>query len=103
MANDDKLVEIMVKQDLMVEELRGVKNEVSSVKNEVSSVKNEVSSVKNEVSSVKNEVSSVKSEIVKLNLQTAENTRAILTLADKVEHIADLQSRVSKLEKAVFK
>jgi hypothetical protein len=72
MANDDRLVEIMaemlIKQDVIVEELKGVK-----------------------------------SEIVKLNLQSAENTRAILTLADKVEHIADLQNRVSKLEKAVFK
>jgi hypothetical protein len=93
MAKDDRLVEIMaemlIKQDQMVVELKGVKAEVSSVKSEVSSVKSEVSSVKG--------------EIVKLNLQTAENTRAILTLAEKVEQIADLHSRVSKLEKEVFK
>ncbi len=45
----------------------------------------------------------VEDGIIKLNLQTAENTRAILKLADKVESIADLENRVSKIEKVVFK
>lgn len=45
----------------------------------------------------------VEDGIIKLNLQSAENTRAILKLADKVETIADLESRVSKIEKVVFK
>ena len=45
----------------------------------------------------------VEDGITKLNLQTAENTRAILKLADKVETIADLENRVSKIEKVVFK
>ena len=45
----------------------------------------------------------VEDGIIKLNLQSAENTRAILKLADKVETIADFESRVSKIEKVVFK
>lgn len=45
----------------------------------------------------------VEDGIIKLNLQSAENTRAILKLADKVETIADLENRVSKIEKIVFK
>ncbi len=45
----------------------------------------------------------VEDGITKLNLQTAENTRAILKLADRVETIADLENRVSKIEKVVFK
>ncbi|MBX2900467.1 MAG: hypothetical protein KF775_12495 [Cyclobacteriaceae bacterium] len=53
--------------------------------------------------SVVEELRNVKSEIVKLNLQTAENSRAIFKLADKVEQIADLESRVTKLEKVVYK
>lgn len=72
MKNEGKIVELLtdmlMKQDSMVEELRGVKNEV-----------------------------------VKLNLQTVENTRAIFKLADRVETIADLENRVSKLEKVVYK
>lgn len=53
--------------------------------------------------SVVEELRNVKSEIMKLNLQTAENSRAIFKLADKVEQIADLESRVTKLEKVVYK
>ncbi len=39
----------------------------------------------------------------KLNLQTTENTRAIIKLANEVENIAHLHERVTKLEKAVYK
>ena len=50
-----------------------------------------------------NELRNVKNEVVKLNLQGSENTMAILKLADKVENISDLEARVSKLEKTVYK
>jgi archaellum component FlaC len=83
------LAEMLIRQDGMLEELKGVKNEVSSVKNEVSSVKKEVSSLK--------------SEVVKLNLQTSENSRAILKLADRIEQIVDHEKRISKLESMVLK
>ena len=76
------LAEMVFKQDQMVEEIKLVKSEVGGVKSEISGVKN---------------------EIIKLNLQTAENTRAIIKLADKIESIADLENRVSKIEKVVFK
>jgi hypothetical protein len=79
MENEGKIVELLtemlIKQDDMIDELRSVKAEVSSVKNEV----------------------------IKLNLQTTENSRAILKLADKVEKTADLEARVTKLEKTVYK
>jgi hypothetical protein len=39
----------------------------------------------------------------KLNLQTAENSRAIFKLANEIENIAHLHERVTKLEKAVYK
>ncbi|MEO5603780.1 MAG: hypothetical protein ABIR06_22875 [Cyclobacteriaceae bacterium] len=72
MENEGRIVEglseMLLRQDDMLDELRGVKNEV-----------------------------------IKLNLQTSENTRAILKLADRVEKIADPESRVSKLEKTVYK
>lgn len=64
----EPLAEMLLRQDDMLDELRGVKDEV-----------------------------------IKLNLQTSENTRAILKLADRVEKIADLEARVSKLEKTVYK
>jgi hypothetical protein len=49
------------------------------------------------------ELKLLKEEVVKLNLQSGENTRAILKIADRVEKIADLEARVSKLEKTVYK
>ena len=100
MKNEDRIVELLAemvfKQDQLVEEIKLVKSEIGAVKSEVGGVKSEVSGVKSEVSGVK-------SEIVKLNLQTAENTRAILKLADKVDTIADLENRVTKIERVVFK
>lgn len=49
------------------------------------------------------EMIEMKKGIEKLNLQTAENTRAIIKLADKLEEFADHEKRISKLESAVFK
>jgi DNA repair exonuclease SbcCD ATPase subunit len=45
----------------------------------------------------------VEEQLIKLNLQTAENTRALIKLSENIDQISDLNNRVSKLEKAVFK
>ena len=86
MKNEGKIVELLtdmlIKQDSVVEVLHSMDKELCGVKFEVTQVKSEIS---------------------KLNLQTAENTRAILKIADRVETIADLENRVSKLEKVVYK
>jgi predicted nucleic acid-binding Zn-ribbon protein len=86
MKNEDKIVELLtemlVRHDGMLDELKNVKTEVSNVKAEVKGIK---------------------TEMVKLNLQTVENTRAIFKLAEKVEEIADLHKRVTKLEQTVYK
>jgi len=86
MAEDNRLVEIMsemlVKQDKMIDQQIETNKRLGHLEGEVVKLNDHV---------------------VKLNLQTAENTRAILKLADKVEKIADLDKRVKELEKAVFK
>lgn len=48
-------------------------------------------------------INRIENELVKLNMQTGQNTRAIYTLAEKVEGVADLHNRMVKLERAVFK
>lgn len=63
----------------------------------------EVSSLKTEVSSMKTDISSIKVEITKQGLQTAENSRAILKLAEEIRLVAQHEKRISKLELAVFK
>ena len=107
MKNEDKIVEhlseMLIRQDSMVVEIKNVKREVTGVKQEVSGVKQEVIGLKQEVSGVKQEVSGLKGEMVKMNLQSAENTRAIFKLAQSVDQIADLHNRVTKLERTVYK
>lgn len=51
--------------------------------------------------SMLDELKNVKSEVMKLNLQTAENSRAILKLADR--QVVDHEKRISKLEGIVLK
>ena len=49
------------------------------------------------------EVSELKNESIKHNLQIAENSRAVLKLADEIRLVAEHEKRISKLELAVFK
>ena len=49
------------------------------------------------------EVSEMKMEIIKQGLQTAENSRAVIRLADEIKFVAEHEKRISKLESAVFK
>ena len=49
------------------------------------------------------EVSEMKTEIFKQGLQTSENSRAILKLADEIRLVAEHEKRIAKLEVTVFK
>lgn len=52
---------------------------------------------------LKDEVSAMKLEIIKQGLQTAENSRVILKLAEEIRLVAEHEKRISKLELTVFK
>jgi Na+/phosphate symporter len=86
MENEGRIAELLAeslkRQDTMIGELREVKDELREVKDEMRGVK---------------------TEIMKLNLQTSENSRAIMKIANRIETIADLESRVSALEKIANK
>lgn len=56
-----------------------------------------------EVTSLKKEMTSIKEEAVKQALLLAENSRAILKLADEIRLVAEHEKRISRLELAVFK
>ncbi|HCZ36468.1 MAG TPA: hypothetical protein DHV26_11140 [Cytophagales bacterium] len=79
MKNEDKIVELlaeMVKgQDKLIEEVSGMKTEISLMK----------------------------TEIFKQGLQTSENSRAILKLAEEIRLVAEHEKRIAKLEVTVFK
>jgi len=63
----------------------------------------EVSGMKKEISSVKKEILNMKGEVVKLNLNTSENSRAVLKLADEIRLVAEHEKRIAKLESIVLK
>ena len=86
MENESRIVELLaeslIKQDEMIDELKGSNQKLDNVEAELVNVKK---------------------EIFKLNIQTVENSRAIFKLATEVENIAKLHERVTNLEKAVYK
>ena len=45
----------------------------------------------------------LETQMIKLNVQTSENTRAVIKLADKIEDFGEHEKRIQKLEKVVFK
>jgi uncharacterized protein Yka (UPF0111/DUF47 family) len=93
MKNEEKILELLAeslrKQDQLAVEVKG-----NSLRLERLEVK---------VDKLEGRVDNIESQLVKLNLQTAENTRAIFQLAEKVGQLSDLNTRVTKLELAVFK
>ncbi len=86
MKNEDRIVE------LLAEMVKGQDR-----------LTDEVSDLKKEVSGVKTEITKMKGEIVKLNLNTSENSRAILKLADEIRLVAEHEKRIAKLESIVLK
>ncbi len=86
MKNEERIVE------LLAEMVRGQDRLVG-----------EVSQMKQEVRNVKEEIQQMNVEIMKQGLQTAENSRAILKLADEIRLVAEHEKRISKLELTVFK
>ncbi len=100
MENEQRIVELLaetlIKFDQMIDEQKQTNKRLENVERTLSEM--ETSLV-----SVDNRLEKVESGVVKLNLQSTENTRAIIKLANEVENIAHLHERVTKLEKAVYK
>jgi predicted nucleic acid-binding Zn-ribbon protein len=104
------LAEVLIKQDEFKQELKEVKSQVSGLKSEMSGVRGEVVGLKDEVIGLKEEVVDMKQETVaikqemfKLNILTAENSRAIMKLADSLKAVLEHEKRIAKLEVTVFK
>jgi archaellum component FlaC len=87
MKNEEKilvlLAEVLQKVDVLSVEVNGIKGEIRGIKDEITDIKSDVKDLKDNV--------------VKLNIISAENSRALMKLADNTE------GRLSRLETAVFK
>jgi hypothetical protein len=107
---EELLAEVLIKQDEFRQELREVKTQVSGLRSEISGVRGEVVGLNErvvglteEVIDMKQETVAIKQEMFKLNMLTAENTRAILKLSDSIISIFDHERRLLKVEQTLFK
>jgi hypothetical protein len=100
MENEQRIVELLaetlIKFDQMIDEQKQTNLRLEKVENISSSMEHSLISMDNRLEKLEKGMS-------KLNLQTAENSRAIFKLANEIENIAQLHERVTKLEKAVYK
>jgi predicted RNase H-like nuclease (RuvC/YqgF family) len=114
MKNEAKIIELLAEslkgQDRMVAEMKGTNQRldqtVERLDQTVERLDQTVERLDQTVDRLDHleiKVEKIENHLVKLNLQTAENTRAIYKLAEKVEDVADLHKRVTKLEKTVYK
>jgi uncharacterized protein YoxC len=108
MQNEEKILELLAevlhKVDVLSVEVNGIKGEVNGIKGEIRGIKGEIRGIKDEITDIKDEITDIKDDVkdlkdnvVKLNIISAENSRALMKLADNTE------GRLSRLEKAVFK
>lgn len=93
MKNEEKILE------LLTESLKGQDRIVARL----GVMESKMNSMDIRLENLEKRTDRIEDQMVKLNLQTVENTRAIFKLAEKVEQIADLSNRVTKLEKVVYK
>lgn len=121
MKNEDKIIELLAEslkgQDRIVVELKGTNSRldqtVERLDQTVERLDQTVERLDLTVERLDQTVerldrlevrmNNVEGQLVKLNLQTGENSRAILRLADSVAQVADLHNRVTRLEKTVYK
>jgi len=62
----------------------------------------ELKNVGIKVEAMNSRLASLEKQMAKNNIQIAENSRAILTLADKIEVVVAHEKRSGKLERKVF-
>ena len=100
---EELLAESLRKSDRISDQIEGLNKRVDHLTERVDRLANrmdqvevELRDLKSDVSDLKSDVKDLKGEVVKLNLVSAENSRALMKLADNAE-------RIDRLEKAVFK
>ncbi len=107
MENENRIVELLaeslIKFDAMIDGHNALIEGHKALIEGQKQTNERLTSMDQRLDSIDKRLGKVEREIVKLNLQTLENTRAIIKLATEVESIAHLHERVTKLEKEVYK
>src|SRR5689334_16771118 len=92
----DQIEGLNKRVDHLTERVDHLTEQVNDLRSGVNDLKSDVNDLKSDVNDLKSDVKDLKGEVVKLNLVSAENSRALMKLADNAE-------RIDRLEKAVFK
>ena len=90
------LTESLKKFDRLSDQMDTLTGRVDNLTSRVDNLTHEVVGVKDEMIGMNSRLDKVESGIVKLNLISAENSRALMKFGDS-------HDRISRLEKAVFK
>ena len=106
MKNEDKIIELLAEslrgQDLIVEQIMGTNQRIDQTNVRLDQTIDRLDHTIERLDRLENRTEKIEGQLITLNMQTVANTRAIFTLAEKVEAIADLHVRVTKLEKTVY-
>lgn len=97
MNNEERLIEVMAELLAEVHEMR------TDTKEQLGTLNNKIDGLNTRVDGLNNRVDKVEQEMVKMNIQLAENSRAIIKLADKIEMIPNIIERIIKLETTVYR
>jgi len=107
MENESKIIELLteplIRQDRMVERMDTTNQKLDNTVNRLDETNRKLGNLEVRADRHEKRMESIENQLIKLNLQTVENSRAIFKLAEKIDQIADLHNRITKLEKTVFK
>ena len=107
MKNEDKIIELLAEslrgQDRIVDQIMGTNQRIDQTNVRLDDTIDRLDDPIERLDRLENRTEKIEDQLIELNVQTVENTRAIFILAEKVESIADLNVRASKLEMTVYK
>lgn len=107
MENESKIIELLteslIRQDRMVERMDTTNQKLDNTVNRLDETNRKLGNLEVRADRHEKRMESIENQLIKLNLQTVENSRAIFKVAEKIDQIADLHNRITKLEKTVFK
>lgn len=107
MENQSRIEELLSdalrKYDQMLEKHDETNHRLASMENRLETMDQRLSRIDDHMETVEHRLGGVEVQIQKSNLQTSENTRAILKLGNELERVFEHERRIAKLEVTVYK
>lgn len=88
-------------QMAVLEELRGMKGEISGIKGEINGVKGEISGIKGEINGVKGEIGGIKEKVNGIEVEISGIRGEIEEIKTKVSNIEVRQDEIYQVVRAI--